>query len=64
MKKIITIKLRGKDYSQTSTRTEEFRTECPEKLEKKIKKKYDFEHVKGYTTMTEWLEIKNFLANK
>lgn len=35
---------------------------APDKLLKKIHKKYDFEDVKGYTTITEWLEIVNLLA--
>jgi hypothetical protein len=37
---------------------------APEKLLKKIKRKYDFEEdsVKGWVTMKEWLEIVNLLA--
>lgn len=37
---------------------------APDKLVKKIHKKYDFggDTVKGYVTITEWLEILNLLA--
>lgn len=38
--------------------------EAPEKLIKKIQKKYDFEDdsVKGYLTMAEWLDIVKMLS--
>lgn len=37
--------------------------EAPEKLVKKIHKKFDFDDdVKGYVTMTEWLEIVKMLS--
>jgi len=35
-----------------------------EELEKEIKKKYDFEDVKGYVTMTEWLDIVRMLSEE
>lgn len=59
------------DISDLSERVNTFREsdtveimilECPEKLLKKIQKKYDFEDVKGYTSMQEWLEIVKLLS--
>lgn len=35
--------------------------QAPEKLLKKIKKKYGYVSVKGHVTITEWLEILNLL---
>ena len=36
--------------------------QCPDKLLKKLYKKYDFDSVKGYVSMKEWLEIVKILS--
>ena len=37
--------------------------QAPDKLKKKIEKKYDFEgNIKGYLTMEEWLEVVKMLS--
>ena len=51
------------DFKQSDT-VEIMILNAPDKLLNKIKRKYDFEDgsVKGYLTMTEWLEIIKMLS--